>query len=274
MTADQEIYFHVGLGKVASTYLQQCVFPRLEGIHYIPTRQYRKSMAIIPKLQAKKILVSREFDRQFEQEVRWFTSTYPQVRIIVILRRHDAWIASQYRRHVKNGWFYEFKQFFDLEGDQGYWKHEDVLYYPRLRVIEETCKHKPLVLFHDELVNDPWAFFNKIAAYTGTGYSQSRISLRSVHTSYGEKQLSVLRSFCKRYIRKVPQGHANKLKHWLFYRPYWALFHLIMYAANLVPDRMVSDQPLIDPSLLEQVRGMYTTDWEQVRQYAEENNPI
>ena len=46
---EPEIYFHVGLGKVASTYLQNKVFNNLEGIHYIPKNKYRSSIDIIKK---------------------------------------------------------------------------------------------------------------------------------------------------------------------------------------------------------------------------------
>ena len=42
-----EIYFHVGLGKVASTYLQHRFFPKLKGIHYIKSTRYRRSLQII-----------------------------------------------------------------------------------------------------------------------------------------------------------------------------------------------------------------------------------
>ena len=69
---EKQIYFHVGLGKVASTYLQHEVFPKLKGIHYLPTGKYKRSKSIIPQLEVAKVLVSREFDRQFEDEVRWF----------------------------------------------------------------------------------------------------------------------------------------------------------------------------------------------------------
>ena len=36
------IYFHVGISKTGSTFLQQRVFPFLKNIHYIPTRKYFK----------------------------------------------------------------------------------------------------------------------------------------------------------------------------------------------------------------------------------------
>ncbi len=262
-----KIYFHVGLGKVASTYLQQAVFPKLEGIHYIHTSRYRKSKDIIPRLNDDSILVSREFDRQFEDQVRWFTSTYPEARIIIILRRHDSWIASQYRRHVKNGFQGSFQEFFDVENDDGYWKKKDLMFYPKLEVIEECCENKPLVLFYSDLKKDPWAFIDKIADYTGSQYSKDEISLDAVHKSYSEKQLKVLRAFCRRFLSKPPTSYKNKVAHWLLYRPWWAFFHLIMYVAAVFPDSWVPDDDLIESGQLDKIRTAYEPDWKKVKDY-------
>ena len=34
--SEYQIFYHVGLGKAASTYLQDRVFPKLESIRYVP----------------------------------------------------------------------------------------------------------------------------------------------------------------------------------------------------------------------------------------------
>lgn len=259
-----QIYFHVGLGKVASTYLQQRVFPRLEGIHYIPTGRYRASKRIIPGLSAEKVLVSREFDRQFEEEVRWFTATYPEARVIILLRRHDDWIASQYRRHVKNGWYGSFEEFIDVEKDTGFWKKSDLLYKPKLDLIAECCQHPPLVLFYDDLKRDPQAFLGQLVGYMGVELPEG-IPTGVVHGSFSDKQLKVLRAFCRKYIRRVPRSYKNKVLHWLLYRPVWAFYHLILYAARFFPSSWVPKGPLIDPHSLEKVRAEFDADWEVVK---------
>ncbi len=271
---EKEIFFHVGLGKVASTYLQQEVFPKLKGIHYLHTSKYKRSKNILPKLDSPKVLVSREFDRQFEKEVRWFTKTYPEARIIILFRKHDSWIASQYRRHVKNGFQGSFQSFFDSIGDTGFWKKKDLLFYPKLRIIEECCQHKPLVLFHDQLKSDPWEFISQIAHYTGASFDKNEISLDAVHKSYSEKQLKAVQSFCRRFLNKPPKSYQNKIKHWLFYRPWWAFFHLIMYAALLFPDNWVSQTPLVSEEERQRIKNEFQEDWDKISEYARENNPL
>ena len=91
--ANPEIYFHLGLGKVASTYLQYAFFPKLEGIHYIQRTRYRFTPGIVASQPGNRFFVSREMDQQLEAEVIKFARHFPQTKAILLLRRHDSWIA-------------------------------------------------------------------------------------------------------------------------------------------------------------------------------------
>ena len=71
-TASKTIFFHVGTSKTGSTFLQNRIFPLLKGIAYIPTNKYHNIYTEIKKIKQKSILVSREFDRQFEDEIEKF----------------------------------------------------------------------------------------------------------------------------------------------------------------------------------------------------------
>ncbi len=266
--ADQDIYFHVGLGKVASTYLQHSFFPKLRSIDYIPTNQYRRSKEILARKGAGRYLISREFDRQFEEEVTRFCSVYPDTKIIVIFRKHGSWIASQYRRYVKNGFHWSFDRFMDFEKDEGRWQQKDLLFFPKIEVIERCSSQKPLVLFYEDLKKDPMSFLQRIADYTGSSFKAGDISLGRVHTSYSEKQLKVLQSFCRRFKKQRPKAYDNKVMHWLLYRPWWALFHLVMYASVLIPDKWISQSPLISKEEIDAINIRYQEDWEEVKKYA------
>ena len=113
--SQQEIYFHVGLAKTATTFLQYKVFPNFKNIHYLQRTHYKHFRKSIEQAKADKIFISNEFDRQLEKEADNFSSYYPQAKPIIVLRRHDSWIASQYRRAVKNGNTNSFYEFIDLE---------------------------------------------------------------------------------------------------------------------------------------------------------------
>lgn len=264
-----QLFFHAGLGKTASTYLQYRFFPVLEGIHYIQRTKYRNFDRILERTHSKKYLVSREFDRQFQREMKKIAQKYPHTYVILVLRRHDSWIASQYRRYVKNGGLKPFHRFLDLEKDQGVWQQKDLYFYPKLELIRELFTNPPLILFHDELKKDPGSFFGKIASYTGTTYDKSRISYHPSHKSYSEKQLKIVQNVSKRIFSKDFKGSENRLIHYIRFRSRWLFLHLLLYAASFFPERSDGSDPLIPVDQLKAVRSFYNSDWKKCREFAE-----
>ena len=96
----KELFFHVGLAKTGSTYLQNKFFHKLKGIKYIHTSEFYHYKEIIAESTENKLLFSREFDRQFFDETIKIAEKYPYAKILIVLRSNEKWIASQYRRYV------------------------------------------------------------------------------------------------------------------------------------------------------------------------------
>ena len=119
---DKNIYFHVGISKTGSTFLQKRVFPRLSKITYIPTNKYHRVFEEIKNCSSTKVLISREFDRQFEREVTLFSIKHRDATPIIVFRKHEDYLVSQYKRFVKNGFKGEIEDFFDLKNDNGFFK--------------------------------------------------------------------------------------------------------------------------------------------------------
>ena len=141
-----DIYIHVGLGRAGSTFLQYRVFPRMKGLYYIQRTRFRKARKIIGRGEHAKYLVSGELDpRIMENYLKDFSNPLSYARPIMVVRRHDEWIASQYRRYLKNSNHWTFKEFFDLDEDQGYWKKYQLYYYPLIELLEKYFEHKPLM---------------------------------------------------------------------------------------------------------------------------------
>jgi len=264
MSAEQTVYFHVGLGKTGSTFLQKELFPRLDGIQYVGPQQYKKAKAIIKQSGESKILVSREFDKQLEEELRSFCDQDANVKVIVCFRRQDEWMASQYRRRVKNGWLMPFDEFIDVDGNTGYWKVEELNYQSKVELIRSITGNEPLILLYDELRNDPRAYLKRISDFLGVALPQN-LSFKPRHRSFSDKQLIVLQTFCRKYVKSVPRGRSNKLLHWLLYRPVWAFYHLVLYVAKWIPQRFIQQKELIASGELEKVRAHFDTDWECVK---------
>jgi len=276
---NKEIYFHVGLAKTGSTFLQKNFFPYLKNIKYISTHDYINCIDIINKTNYKSYLISREFDKQFEREIKKFISYFPNTKIIVAFRRHDQWIASQYKRAVKNGWHLDFKNYYNIN-NKGIWKNSDLTYMNKLKIIKKYSKSKPLILKFEELKKNPFNYLNKISNYTDSKYLKTEISLKTVHKSYSEKQLIFLKKFSKIFKKTPPTYYdyqeitldktirnTNRIKHWLLYRPWWFLFHLVMYTSLLIPKSLIVKNSLINKNDLAEIKNKFKEDWKKVFKY-------
>ena len=263
-----EIYFHLGMGKVASTYLQYAFFPKLKGIYYIQRTRYRNTAKIVQNKPGQRFFVSREMDQQLEAEVQQFAKDFPDTKAILLLRRHDSWIASQYRRHIKNGSPLSFEEFIDMDKDEGWWPQSELYFYTKIEIIERYFSHPPLVLFYDELRKAPYEFMDKIANYLGATYDKEAVSLKSIHTSYSIKQLKVMRYISRWLFRKEPKWSNNRLLLWFQRRGRLLLCYIILYPALLLPESWVSDEPLVSQDTMERIRKAYQEDWEKCQAYS------
>ena len=264
---NKNIYFHVGLAKTGSTFLQNNFFPKLKNIKYISTHKYRRCIDIINNTNYDSYLISREFDRQLEGEVKKILNHFPETKIIIVFREHKKWISSQFKRFSKNGYHFKFEDFYN-NTNSGYWKNEDMIYIDKINIIKKYSKYDPLVLNFDELKINPHSYLTKISEYTNSNYKKSNISLNVVHKSYSEKQLIFLKGFCRIFKPNPPKYYAdNKLKHWLYFRPWWLLFHLVMYVAYFLPKNMIVKKPLIDNNYLKKTMKKYKSDWDEILKY-------
>ena len=268
-----EIFFHVGLGKTATTYLQYEFFPKLRGIRYIQRTKYKDFDKIYQKENVvNRFFISREFDQQLHREVKQFGAKYPDAKLIIIFRRHDGWIASQYRRFVKNGFGGTFTEFYDPDKNTGQWKHDDLDYMSKIKSIEAYFKHKPLVLFYEDLKANPHIFFDAFDEYLGVSYSKYDISLKPTHKSYNTKQLKAMRWVGSKVLSQKPKWSKIRFVRWLQRRSRLLICYLILYPAMLFPEDWFSNEPLIDPEELEKVRIRFADDWQAVHDYARKNN--
>jgi len=266
-----EVFFHVGLGKVASKYLQHSVFPRFRNIRYIPTTRFYKCIPEIRKGKFPSYLVSREFDNQFASEVERFAAEFPDAHPILLLRRHDDWIASQYRRSAKNGYTAPFHEFIDLEKNNGKFTRESLEFYAKIELLEKLYSQKPLVLIYDDLLKDRQAFLDRIAKFCNATFDKEKIPVKAKHTSYTEKQIRFMQ-WLSRYI-PFKNPDYSKIGFIKFFQriPVMAYRYSVLYLAIIIPGSWLKQSPLIPPEDLEKIREATREDWEKCLKYAELN---
>ena len=260
-----EIFFHVGTGKTGSTFLQSRIFPKLKGIHYIPTNRYHKIFEEISQSTSKKLLISREFDRQMEREILHFSKKHPNSTPIIVFRRHDSYIASQYRRFVKNGFKDPFRLFFDLKHNKGFFKHHHLNYKKQVELLRANFDKEPLVFTYEDFSENPISFTKKWSQVLGCTLDENQINWQKKHRSYSEHQLQTIQTLSTKFNLTKRRVFKNNVLHLLWRMFYGGIRYGILYLSFLVPKRKGK---LIPEDELTSIRKYYENDWEHIQSIA------
>ena len=261
------IFFHVGISKTGSTFLQKKVFPYIKKLHYLPTNRYKKIFSDLNSIKKERVLVSRELDRQFEAEIIRFSSQYRNVTPIIVLRKHDEYFASQYRRFVKNGFKGKEADFLSLKNDTGFFKKIHFNFSHQISFLKTHFNNDPIVLFHHDLKSRPRLFIKTFCQLTNTEVDLENIDFGKKHGSYSEKQLKTIKAISNWFNLEKRRVFKNPILH-LF----WRFIHAVvrygaLYFSKLLPNFMYSKEPLIDPAYLEEIRNYFKDDWEACLAY-------
>ena len=270
---EYQIYYHVGLGKAASTFLHNSIFPFLEGIKYIHRDRYRRYGDVIERTNYSSYLVSREAALRLTQRLDEFAAFKPDAKVILILRRHDTWIASHYRRYLKNGGSMEFDKYVDLSTDKPLiWGEKQMRYMSMIKNIEDRFNSKPLILFSETLQEDPFVFLDSLCKFTGSHYHKEKLNFSVVHRSWNEKQLKFSKKIGSHLFAEIPTANSNPTINRIQRRlRLWTCYGILGFG-KFLPERFVTKTPLIDPKSLIKVRKYFEDDWLQCHQYAKEFN--
>lgn len=267
---EAEFYFHLGLPKVASTYFQTQVFPKLKDVTYFPKHQFEQYRQLAPYAHPDKYLFSCEKDRDLPATVEDIVRIFPTARFILFFRRQDDWLLSRYKYHIRKHGYFSFQEFFDIDHDNGYWRQEDLWYQNKIRHIERVSKYKPLILTYDLFKSQPDQFIDYLLQYIGTSLHADVATDKTIKPAFREKQLIILRMFNKLYPYSeatTPYRLLNKVHY--KYREF--LLHTVAFSSLLLPTSFAKKQSLLteqDVHNLERIRQFYADDWAFCRDYS------
>ncbi|WP_027370064.1 hypothetical protein [Desulfovermiculus halophilus] len=267
---DKEIYFHLGLHKTASTFLQESVFPCLSNIHFIKKHDFRSKDEIIASSPDKRFLLSRELEPEQEKymrKIREVAVRYPDTRPILILRSHGRMIKSKYKYYIRKHGCKHFDHFFDLQNDTGVVKIRNLDYCQKIRILEKHFAHPVFVMFQEEFINKPFAAIDALADYVGADYRPEDIQISAKNASFSEKQLRLIRKFNQLSTHDHSRTQSPFLK-FVHRKLGDGLLYLIGYAAYILPESFLGRDDLIPPSRIHEVDQFYTQDWHEALRYA------
>lgn len=256
-----EIFLHLGIGKTGTKFLQYDFFPYLKNTTYIHRWRIEKAIDFLKSVQSfsginsksrKKILYSGEYDVELDKIITLLSKELPLAGIILVFRRQDEWILSQYKRFVKNGYHISFQDFFNLK-DGFYYKPKDLFFYPKIEKIINNMKKEAIFLNYESLRKTPKNFLKKITDYIGTDCFEIRYKER--HKSYSEKQLKFSYAVSK-FIKYTPS--ENIFRRIFFVLP---IRYSILYIGKYMPE--IPYDILPTEKELTEIRNYYQDDWEK-----------
>jgi len=273
MPTQPEIYFHVGLPKTASTFLQRNVFPKLQGIRFVKKHAFRRYHKHVRRCRQPRILFSTELNigkHRTDEKIKRFAASYPDARPIILLRRHDRWLRSKYKQHIrKHGWL-SFDEFFNLQ-DTGKVKISELVYMDKIRFLNNLFHYPAIVFFQEDLLSNPWDAIDRISRVTGATYSRENIDTNRVKPSYSNKQLKAMRRFNRKIRFEDPPDDQHKIVRQTRKKFHAFLLHSVAYLSYLWPGKwMKHEGELIPGGRLDQIRTHFETDWQQCVEYAQQ----
>lgn len=271
------VFFHVGLPKTASTFLQRNVFPHLGNIFYVKKHDFKQHRKKVAATTEKRILLSVEFnphpgDKDGERKLRDVKKAYAHVFPIIVLRKHSSWIKSRYKYHIRKHGTYSLQEFVDPNTRLGGQMRRFLEYYTKIELLEKTFGHAPLVLFQEELKKQPAKAIQAIADYTGASFNEEDIRISVVKKAYDEKPLKWVLRFNRVYPffpKKIRPKFLRKA-----YKKFSQFFiHTVALFGRHLPDPQ-PEKPLLKKDILNMIDKEYQADWQRCVEYARKQREV
>ncbi|MDZ7776493.1 MAG: hypothetical protein U5L09_13245 [Bacteroidales bacterium] len=276
-TEERIVFFHVGLPKTASTFLQRRVFPHLENIYYVKKHDFRRHHKLAAQSGKSRILLSVEFnphpgDSDGEEKLATVKESYDSVFPIIVLRKHSSWIKSRYKYHLRKHGTYSPEAFVDPSTRLGGEMRRFLHYYPKIELLEKTYGHTPLVLFQEEIKKHPFRAIQAIADYTGATFEERKIKIAVVKKAYEEKPLKWVLLFNRAYPFFPKKIHPKFLRK-TYKKVSQLLLHTVAFFGRFLHDPQ-KGKALIPDETLQLIDREYRQDWEQCMAYAEKQRKV
>ena len=246
---DVQFYIHVGMPKAASTFLQNYFFPNLKGISYWEIYKHPNSYLIesfintnylhvnsevkeklalyLEQSAEKKVLLSYEsfFGNYANNYNLNYTNSlllkevFDKPYIILIIRKQDELLESNYNQLVKQGYSKPFHQYINyyrgkylrsIDSSSISINRENLNYLQYIdNYIELFGKDRLLVLPFELLKQDRHLFLEKITSFTQTQFEEMAINESGrTKKSLSAVSLPVARFFNRFFITDISNGNG------------------------------------------------------------------
>lgn len=261
------LYLHVGLPKTGTTFMQNAVFPKWEGVTYSSRANIEYVAGIDlskPNLVSNESLISDPNyltqDRRLEAMKR-LSGLFPNARLLMSFRKHSSYIVSCYRQYLQKGGTISFDQYFDIEHDRGWIQQSEFEFRTEIESVTTVFGNDPFVFTQEEIRKDLPSLLSSIEGFIGgRAPDLDEIEMIAYNRSVGYHQAKLLR-FANRFSR----SQFNPGGRWRLYSRTMQRMRLdprsiCQYRLDFLPDR-----PFVSADIQSRIDNRYQEDWGYVQ---------
>ena len=268
-----ELYFHIGMPKTGTTFLQQEVFPHIAGIRFVPPN--RRLWEVAQEDDGRDILVSdealsgapwrtvhgarRTWAENRTASIAGLAELCPHANVLVCFRRHSEMILSLYKQYLHEGGTERFDGFFQLDGG-ALLDAQDLTYRPVIEQIQRLFVGRKLV-FDYQSVQSIDAFAPDLARFLRVERVPIPTQVKRHNVGIGARQGALLRAINHASSTDLNPGGRLPLRNRVFRR-------LGLDPRSVLQKRMnfLGHEPIhLESALVQRLDDYFADDWAAVR---------
>jgi hypothetical protein len=256
-----KVFFHMGLPKTASTFLQAKAFRKMPGIRYYKKHDFKRYKFLTPE-RGQKYFFTYEKDVDLVDELDQIKEHFPDnAYIILVFRKHYKWIVSKYKNYIRKFGYLSFSDYFSMNRN-GVLNMGSFYYSDMAAEVEKRFGDRVLFLNFDDFKQSPFVFVKKIYDFIGLEDEVVIESHGVVKRSFSANQLVILWKFNNfyRYHRFITKYNVLNQIHYK-YRHF--LLHIVAFFARFVKvDTTNFKAELAEPKDI--IEKEFSEDWERM----------
>lgn len=270
------VYFHVGLPKTASTFLQRNVFPYFKGIHFVKKHDFKYHDKIIASADEPVVLLSIELDLDGDsgfQKMAKVANDYQGSKPIIVFRQHGAWVGSKYKYYLRKHGTLSFEEYFNMDTDKGVLNDKNLQFFEKIRLLEKHYQQRPLVMFQEEFKNEPIKAIETIARFVQAEFNEQDVRIANVKKSYSEHSLYYVRKL-NRWYKYDHSGYKTYFSRTLYKKIGGGFLHSTAFFSGLFEPSKDKAKKVLPKASVKRINDKYADDWKRCIDYAAETREV